>query len=352
MNENSENNFPSSPVTDIAYYQKILLPKLPKHIFKPYKADLGLFIFFYLVSIVIIYLNLTVQLDLIFQLISGLILGILAGSISHITHNLLHGSIISNKKLQTFFAFWGFLPHWLSPTFYRYWHNYLHHTFTQKHITDPDAYPSQFLFENSPFFKMIYAGLPGSKKFASYFYFFHSFTSHSQLNQCIQRFKLKKQYKKLNQNAVNRELFLQATVLIPLVIMLAKVNFIFLVVLPFSICNYMIMSYIATNHAMTPLTDVNDPLKNTLSLTSNRISDFFCRYMAYHVSHHLYPHVNPRYYPMIDKILLETFPEKYKCLPKWEAIKLLYSTPRIYKDENTVYYPDNKSQEVDLTNLL
>jgi hypothetical protein len=55
---------------------------------------------------------------------------------------------------------------------------------------------------------------------------------------------------------------------------------------------------------------------------------------------------------MIDKILLETFPEKYKCLPKWEAIKLLYSTPRIYKDENTVYYPDNKSQEVDLTNLL
>ena len=47
-------------------------------------------------------------------------------------------------------------------------------------------------------------------------------------------------------------------------------NFLFLYVVPVLIANAMVMSYIATNHFLNPLTDDNDPLANTLSVTSPR----------------------------------------------------------------------------------
>lgn len=337
---------------DLAFYHKNLTPKLPKHIFTPYRYDLFLFVGGYGIVLGLIYLNLGQDQSWYFQLLSGVIIGVMAGMISHITHNILHGTVVENRQLQTFLAFWGFLPHWLSPTFYRYWHNYLHHTFTQKHITDPDAYPSEFLYENSNFFRQMYKALPGSGHPLSYFYFFHSFTTHSQVNQFIQRFKLKKQYKKLNGRLVNIQLVLQALILFPLVFFLAKTNFFFLVLLPFAICNYMIMSYIATNHALRPLTPTNDPLANTLSVKAGPLSNFFCRNMAFHVCHHLYPHVNPRYYPEIDKVLRLNFAVDYKCVPKFSAMKMLYSTPRIYKDERTVAHPGVPGSQIDLESLF
>lgn len=337
---------------DLAFYHKRLIPKLPNKIFRPYRNDLFLFLGAYMGITGLIYLNLIYSLPWYLTLISGIGIGTLAGMLSHITHNILHGTVVESRQLQTFLAFWGFLPHWLSPTFYRYWHNYLHHTFTQKHITDPDAYPSKFLYENSIFFRQMYKALPGSRHPFSYIYFFHSFTSHSQINQFIQRFKLKKQYKKLNGKLVNIELILQALILFPIVFMLAKTNFLFLVILPFAICNYMIMSYIATNHALRPLTKNNDPLANTLSVKACKISNFLCRNMGFHVCHHLFPHVNPRYYPEIHKELIHQFALEYKCIPKFEAIKLLYKTPRIYNNERTVAHPGSAGSEVDLETLF
>jgi len=337
---------------DLAFYHRELTPKLPKHIFVPYRYDLFLFLGAYVVIVTLICFNLIEDQSWYIQLFSGITMGVLAGMVSHITHNILHGTVIETRRLQTMLAFWGFLPHWLSPTFYRYWHNYLHHTFTQKHISDPDAYPSEFLFENSNFFRQIYKALPGSRHPLSYLYFFHSFTSHSQVNQFYQRYKLKKQYKKLNGKLVNIELILQAIILFPLVFWLAKTHFFFLVVLPFSICNYMIMSYIATNHALRPLTSTNDPLANTLSVKAGPVSNFLCRNMAFHVCHHLYPHVNPRYYPEIDRVLRSRFEADYKCVPKFSAIRMLYQTPRIYKNERTVADPGGKGIQVDLESLL
>lgn len=123
------------------------------------------------------------------------------------------------------------------------------------------------------------------------------------------------------------------------VVWASQFSFFFLVLIPFFVQNYVVMSYISTNHNLSPLTKVNDPLENSLTVTTNPVFDFFHLNFGYHVEHHLFPRMSGRYTKKLHGILKKKYPAEYKFMPKWKAIVLLYKTARIYKGHNHLIHP-------------
>src|SRR5262249_19794893 len=70
--------------------------------------------------------------------------------------------------------------------------------------------------------------------------------------------------------------------------------FLFLYVVPTLVANAVAMSYIATNHFLNPLTEMNDPLANTLSVTSPRWVTWLHLQFGHHVEHHVFPTMSGR----------------------------------------------------------
>ncbi|MCB0377860.1 MAG: fatty acid desaturase [Bdellovibrionales bacterium] len=255
-----------------------------------------------------------------------------------IGHELLHGSIVRNKKLQDFLGFFCFLPFLISPTFWRHWHNNLHHSFTQKVIMDPDAYPTYRVFKQSRFVQWMYKYSPGSGTLRSYLYFFFWFTFNAQVFQYYFRFR-NRVFDKVNHKRVNVELVLGVFIHLAGLYLVGPQNWFFAVFIPFLVQNYIPFSYISTNHNLNPLTSVNDPLLNSLTVTNPPILEFLHVHFGYHVEHHLMPTVNGVHLKKVHRLLKAEYPEKYLYMPKGRAMAALYKTARIYKTSTTLMNP-------------
>jgi fatty acid desaturase len=83
------------------------------------------------------------------------------------------------------------------------------------------------------------------------------------------------------------------------------------------------------------MTEVNDPLVNSISLRVPRIIDTLHLNFSYHTEHHIFPGMNPDYYPLVQKHLLQLYPERLNLLSAREAWRLLMQTPRHYLDATT-----------------
>jgi len=255
-----------------------------------------------------------------------------------VAHELMHGSIVRNRRVQNIFGFFNFLPFLISPTFWRYWHNNLHHSHTQRAIVDPDAYPTLRLFKQSRFAQWMYSITPGSGTKRSYLYLFFWFSINTQASQLYFRFR-NSQFKKLDQRRVTVELAFAFALHGVYLYWVGPSLWIWAYVIPFFIQNYIPFSYISTNHNLSPLTKHNDPLENTVTVTNHPIWEFLHLNFGYHVEHHLFPTMCHSRHKTVHKLLKSKFPDKYVFMKKWDALKLLYKTPRIYKNSKTLIHP-------------
>jgi fatty acid desaturase len=96
-----------------------------------------------------------------------------------------------------------------------------------------------------------------------------------------------------------------------------------------------LMFYIYTNHMLCRMTDVNDVLINSLSIRVPKIFDLLHINFSYHTEHHIFPGLNPNYYPMVQELLLTHYPERFNLMDADKAWKLMLQTPRHYLDETT-----------------
>jgi fatty acid desaturase len=102
--------------------------------------------------------------------------------------------------------------------------------------------------------------------------------------------------------------------------------------IPLLIANVIIMAYISTNHRLNPLLPINDPLANSLSVTVPRWVDFLHFNFSYHTEHHLFPGMSSKYYPLVKNYTKKIWPDRYHEMSMWKAFKVLWQTPRAYKD--------------------
>src|SRR5262249_10325741 len=99
---------------------------------------------------------------------------------------------------------------------------------------------------------------------------------------------------------------------------------------PLLVANAVVMGYILTNHSLSPLTDVNDPLLNSLTVTVPRAFAALHLDFGLHVEHHLFPAMSPRHLGLVRDQLIARWPDRYQSMPLVEALTRLMATPRLY----------------------
>ena len=328
----------TEPVRNLAFYNKRLSAVLPEKYFERNPMRLGYSVMFLTVNALLVYAVVTLQMHWAFKILAGLIIGQFNAGLTFVAHETSHGSVVANKHLQDALNLFAFTTFMISPTYWRFWHNRLHHGNTQYILKDPDAFPTLMVYRQSKFMQRLFAWTPGAKTIRSYFYFFFWFSFQSFLNQIYMRFG-NKMWDEMNHKRVSIEFGIQIALMGLYLYLIGPANWPFLVVIPFLIQNYTVMSYISTNHNISPLTKVNDPLANSLTVTTNPIADFFHLNFGYHTEHHIFPRMSGAHTKNVHDEIKKMFPDTYQYMKKSEALKLLYGTARIYKNHTTLINP-------------
>ncbi len=327
----------------LGQYNRAVSAELPKELFKrqPWRLAYGVLFFGGVLSIIYVLLNFNLIWP--FKLLLSIAMGVLIGGGAFLSHEVMHGAVVKNKKLQNFIGFFGFAPYLISPSYWRFWHNNLHHGNTQLLYKDPDAFPTKMIWKRSKFMKWAYPFTPGSGHKRSFLYFFWWFSFQAILNQVYMRFG-NKMWAKMDHRKVTLEFTLAVSLALVYLAFIGVNNWMWLAVIPFMVQNYTVMSYISTNHNLSPYTKINDPLMNSLSVTNSPIMEFVNLNFGYHTEHHLFPSMPMSSAKKVSEKLKNMYPERYKIMPKHRAMKLLYSTPRLYKNRDILVNPKTNEE--------
>ena len=262
------------------------------------------------------------------------------------THDLLHSSAISNPWLRRVISLFGLTMLWMPPTLWKAVHNREHHNKTNSE-QDPDR---SFLFSQpNNWGKWIQnAFIPSSEvnPIGLVVGMAHSWGIHTFRNLTSVLFfnNRSAQYPVVAFNISEKErtaiaLELLAIIGLHLIIILSlgfsPIKLLFSYFLPIWIGYSGLIFYIFTNHLLCRMTDKNDVLVNSLSIRAPKIFDVLHINFSYHTEHHIFPGMNPSYYPMVQELLLIHYSDQFNLMDADKAWKLMLETPRHYLDETT-----------------
>lgn len=350
MTENvSPENQPNSNKIEyktLSQYNQELSAVLPKETFKRSPMRAAWLLVHTGIMVFLGYVVMTYDLSWYSNLGLAILFGTFSARNTFLAHEVLHGATVKNPLLMKLTGFLGFTNCMISPTYWAFWHNKLHHGNTQLLYKDPDAFPTKSVWKRSKFMQSVFRLAPGSGYLRSFFYFFYWFSFQAFLNQVSMRFG-NKMWDKLDHKKVSIEFSMQIVLVAAYLYLIGPSNWLYLAVIPFFIQNYTLTSYIVTNHNLSPYTKVNDALVNSLTVTNNPILEFLHMNFGYHTEHHIFPNMPMSNAKKVNAKLHELYPEKFKQMSKWKAMTLLYSTPRVYKDKTTLVNPET-GREVSL----
>lgn len=324
--------------------------ELPADTFKP--AAWRLIWFVPLLSMVVgSWLAITV-LDLAWYwcLLLSVVIGNAYGALGFLTHEVSHGAMGVSKPVQRLICMVGFSPFLLTPGFWHRWHNVVHHGNTNMGDKDPDNFGTAKRYERNPGQKGLLKLAPGSGTWYSYLFLFYSFMLHSQAVLWIQT-KHRKEFQSFNRRAAIAGSMTLLAFWIGLGIVMGAKGAFFGLFLPLLFGNFVIQSYILTNHFMRPQAPTNNPIDNSMSLNSSRLFDMMHFHFSHHVEHHLFPRMPSNKAPRLRKWFLENMPERYVYPSHATALKYLYSTPKVYLDAHTLVDVNDPFNTVDLHEL-
>jgi fatty acid desaturase len=261
-------------------------------------------------------------------------------------HDLMHGSVIRNSRLSHIISLLGLTMVWMPPTLWKAVHNRVHHNQTND-LGDPDR---NYLYEQPqtwgkwiqnlivPSAEVNPIGLVVGIVTVWGLHTFRNLTSvllfnRESVNYVPAAFKVSAKERLAIAGEFSVMLLIHLSILIYL--QFNPLKLVFSYFLPIGIGYGGMMFYIYTNHLICQMTDINDPLINSLSIRVLKIFDILHLNFSYHTEHHIFPGMNSDYYPMVQELLKVHYPERLNLLDAGEAWHLLLQTPRHYKDENT-----------------
>ncbi|PZO42354.1 MAG: fatty acid desaturase [Pseudanabaena frigida] len=263
------------------------------------------------------------------------------------THDLLHSSAISNPLLRRVVSLFGFAMLWMPPTLWKAVHNREHHNKTNSE-QDPDR--NYLSSQPKNWGKWIQnAFVPSSEVNPitlviglGHAWGMHTFRNLTSVlffnNQSAKYPVVAFSISEKERQAIALELL--SIIGLHLVILtsleFSPVKILLSYFIPIWIGYAGLIFYIYTNHLLCPMTDVNDVLVNSLSIRVPKIFDLLHINFSYHTEHHIFPGMNPDYYPMVQELLLTHYPEKFNLMDADKVWNLMMKTPRHYFDENTL----------------
>ncbi|HEY5946886.1 MAG TPA: fatty acid desaturase [Kofleriaceae bacterium] len=264
-------------------------------------------------------------------------IGVSFAGLTFIAHEAMHGGIVRRRWARHIVGWIGFLPFTLSPRLWSAWHDRVHHA-NANLSDDPDMYPTLAEYQASSRIRWIVDAFSlGGRRLRGGLSLILGFTVQSahQLVVAKERKFLKPDEFRLAVLETVAGIAVWATV----AVLVGFVPFLFVFVLPLLVANVMVMSFILTNHALSPRVEINDPLVSGLSVTSPRWFEWLTLQFGYHVEHHLFPAMSSRYARRVRTLVRERWPGRYQSMPLGAALKLLHRTARIYKDAVTLIDP-------------
>jgi fatty acid desaturase len=262
------------------------------------------------------------------------------------THDMMHGSVIKNPRLADSIALLGLTLLWMPPTLWKSVHNRQHHSQTNS-LQDPDrsyladqtktwgkwiqnlVIPSAEV--NGLFLAFGMATAWGTHTFrhlTSILFFNHGDVDYVPAAVVVSA-------KKRRMIAIET-IAIAAIHLSILWYIHNPIGILLGYLLPIFIGYAGVMFYIYTNHFLCPMTEVNDPLLNSVSLRMPKIFDLLHFNFSYHTEHHIFPGLNSDYYPAVQELLQTHYPDRFNLIPGAKAWQLLLSTPRHYRDCHTL----------------
>ncbi len=279
----------------------------------------------------------------------ALLVGHTIGCQALLAHEVLHGALGMSRRWQNFLGWLGFGPLVVPPEFWRKWHNVVHHGNTNAGDADPDSFGTLRRYKADPKQKKFTRLAPGSGSWYSYLFLTYSFTFHAQLVLWFQARK-RKQFKGFDRRRAIRQSFLCVGGWLALALVSGPLA-VFTVVIPFMMANALGQGYILTNHFLRPQTATNNPLDNSMSLRSHPVLDRLHFRFSHHVEHHFFPKMASNKAPRVRAWLERNHGERYVAMPHSTALKLLYTTPRVYKSPTELVDPNRPERVVDLLPL-
>jgi fatty acid desaturase len=279
----------------------------------------------------------------------AVLIGHCMATMTFLAHEALHGSMMSSPRLRTFLGYLGLGPLGVSPTLWQVWHNQVHHTRTNMGDADPDSFGTLERYRGMPKTRFWARLGPGSRHWQSAFFFTYWFSFHAQNAMWVQS-KYKRSFVPLNRRRAKLET-VASFVFWAVIASIAGWRSLYVMIIPLMVANATLMSYIATNHFMRPQSSSNDPLENSMSVTTTPLVDRLHFHFSHHVEHHLFPRMSPACAPVVRAWLKANAPDRYVSPAHWVALAALYKTPRVYLDTTTLCDPEDLSHTVNTSDL-
>ena len=267
-------------------------------------------------------------------------IGLAFGGLMFLGHETMHGAVLRGRfaRAKTLVGALCFAPLLLSPRLWSVWHNRVHHANGNRLDVDPDMYPSLAVYRQSGVVRFVTDNFAiGGRRWRGLLSLCFGFSGQSLQLLLAARSRL--QMSARDHRRALAEAGVVAAGWAALAIAIGPVAFVFAYLIPLVIANVVVMSFIVTNHGLSPATDTNDPLLGSLSVTVPRWLEWLTLDFGYHVEHHLFPATSARNGRAIRAALVEAWPERYQSMPLHAAIAKLFRTGRVYKDATTLVDP-------------
>ncbi len=330
-------SLPAAFLVPHSAYVRELRPELPTRAFEPATSRLALIpAYLAVVAISTVALASGWSPWLLVPLLS-LVIGVSFAGLTFVAHEAVHGGIVRGRKARQCAGWIGFLPFTLSPRLWTAWHDRVHHA-NANADDDPDMYPTLAQYHASRrvrFFVDAFA--LGGRRWRGALSLLLGFTVQSahQLLSARRRGLLKPRAFGLAIAETLAGLAVWATV----AALVGFVPFLFAFVIPLLVANVIVMSFIVTNHSLSPRVELNDPLVSGLSVTASRWIEWITLQFGYHVEHHLFPAMSSRNARLVRELLRKRWPRRYQSMPLRRALRELHRTARVYKDAVTLIDP-------------
>jgi len=260
------------------------------------------------------------------------------GCLGFLAHETMHHAVTRSRAVEKLVGYAGFGIYCLSPTLWVAWHNQAHHGQTGKPFADPDGFGTLRFWEKSRVVRVLETFAPGSRRVRSALFLFVWFSVHSLL-VLVFHSERNGYYARVSRRTVYAESAGMLALWAGVLALVGPWSFLFVYVVPVLVANAIVMSYIATNHFLNPLTETNDPLANTLSVTAPRWLERLHLQFGYHVEHHLFPTVSGRHGPAIREVVRRLYGDRYLTMPHTRALRLLYTRPKVHEGHDVLIDP-------------
>jgi fatty acid desaturase len=264
------------------------------------------------------------------------------GCLGFLAHEAMHHAVVRNRTIEKLIGYAGFGIYGLSPTLWVAWHNQAHHGNTGKPVADPDGFGTLRFWEKSRVVRALETFAPGSRRPQSALFLFMWFSVHSLL-VLVFHSERNGYYARISRRTVYAESAAMLAFWAGVLALVGPWSFVFVYVVPVLVANAVIMSYIATNHFLNPLTETNDPLANTLSVTAPAWLERLHLQFGYHVEHHVFPSVSGRHAPAVRDVLRRLYGDRYLTMPQARALRLLYTRPKVHDGHDALI--DTRTRE-------